>query len=193
MSCFPIAWSYILIGARHFDAAAPGDCGGLAGGGGDDRIRPQQLLFDVEIHLLDIGRGRVVAAVQPHDHAGMAAQAINLIAQGLLRDFKILRLPARPALPEIAAAPARHYQNSFVVGDIEELLGFEFAFEADGIESHIAHVAEFVVQALRVLAQHHVGSPAAAADEDVLAVDVEGASAGGVEFGSHFANAELGL
>jgi len=34
-------------------------------------IRPQQLLLDIEIHLLDIGRGRIVTAVQPHDQAGM--------------------------------------------------------------------------------------------------------------------------
>ena len=123
----------------------------------------------------------------------MAAQAVDLIAQRLLGDFKILRLPARPALPEIAAAPSGHDQNSFVVGDVEEFLGFELAFEADGVQSHVADVAEFVVQTLRVFAQHHVGSPAAAADQDVLAVDVEGASAGGVDFGSDFANAELGV
>ena len=96
-------------------------------------IRPQQLFLDVQIHLFDVRRGRVIAAIQPHHQAGMAAQAVDLIAQGLLRDFKILRLPARPALPEIAAAPAGHDQNSIVVGEIEEFLRLEFAFEADSI------------------------------------------------------------
>ena len=103
----------------------------------------------------------------------MAAQAVDLVAQGLLGDFKILRLPARPALPEIAAAPSGHDQNSLAVGEIEEFLGLEFAFETDGIQSHVADVAEFVVQALRVLAQHQVGGPAAAANQNVLAVDVK--------------------
>ena len=103
----------------------------------------------------------------------MAAQAVDLVAQGLLGDFEILRLPARPALPEIAAAPSGHDQNALAVGEVEEFLRFEFAFEADGVESHVADVAEFVVQALRVLAQHHVRGPAAAADQNVLAVDVE--------------------
>src|SRR5580704_12963856 len=123
----------------------------------------------------------------------MAAQAVDLIAKGLLGDFKILRLPAGPALPEIAAAPAGHDQDSIVIGDVEEFLSFELAFEADGVQSHVADVAEFVVQALGVFAHHHVWGPAAAADQDVLAIDVEGASAGGVDFGSHLADSELGL
>src|SRR5260370_15151585 len=96
----------------------------------------------------------------------MAAQAIDLVAQGLLRDLKIFRGPARPALPEVAAAPDGHHQNSFVIGDVEELLRFELAFAADGVQSHVADVSEFVAQALLVLAQHHGRSPAAAADLD---------------------------
>ena len=111
----------------------------------------------------------------------MAAQAVDLIAQRLLGDFKVLRLPARPALPEIAAAPSRHHEDAVVVGEVEELLGLEFAFEADGVQAHVFDVAEFVVQALRIFAQHHVGRPAAAANQNVLAVDVEGASADGVQ------------
>src|SRR5208283_3378147 len=45
----PIAGSDIFIGAGHLDAAVSGDRGGFAGGGGDYGIRPQELLFDVEI------------------------------------------------------------------------------------------------------------------------------------------------
>ena len=79
-----------------------------------------------------------------------------------------------------------------MVGEVEKFLGFELAFEADGVESHVADVAEFVVQALRIFAQHQVGGPTAAANQNILAVDVEGAAADGVEVGSDFANAELG-
>jgi hypothetical protein len=121
----------------------------------------------------------------------MAAQAVDLIAQGLLGDFKIFRLPARPALPEIATAPSGHHEDALVVGDVEKLLRLEFALEPDGIQSHVFHVAEFVAQALGGFAKHHVGSPAAAADENIFAVDMKGASAGGVYFGSDLANAEL--
>ena len=78
----------------------------------------------------------------------MTAQTVNLIAQGLQCDFVILRLPARPALPEVAAAPAGHDQNALVVCEIEELLRFEFALEADRVQSHVADITEFVVQAL---------------------------------------------
>src|SRR5207302_4632860 len=95
---FPIARSYIFIRSRHFNAAVSRDRGCFSRRRRNDRIRPEQLLFDVEIHLLDVRWRRVVAAVQPHDHAGMAAQAVDLVAQRLLCDFKILGLPARPTL-----------------------------------------------------------------------------------------------
>jgi len=47
------------------------------------------------------------------------------------------------------------------------------------------------VQALRVFAQHHVRSPAPAANQDVLTVDVEGAAAARIDIGSDVANPEL--
>src|SRR5579862_3566217 len=121
----------------------------------------------------------------------MAAQAVDLIAQGLLRDFEIFRLPAGPALPEVAAAPSGHDEDAVAVGDVEEFLSFEFAFEADGVEAHILDVAEFIVQALRVFAEHQVRSPAAATDQDVFAVDVKLAPADGVEFAGDFADAKF--
>src|ERR1700722_3809072 len=189
----PIAWSYVLIGPCHFYAAVAGDACGFAGSGRDDGIRPQQLFFDVEIHLFDIRRRRVIAAIEPHDHAGMAAQTIDLAAQRLLGDCKILRLPARPSLPEIAAAPSGHDENSVVVGDVEEFFGLQLAFETNGVQAHVFDVAEFIVQALGVFAKHHVGRPAAAADQDVFAVDVKGASTGGGYFRSDLADAELSL
>ena len=76
-------------------------------------------------------------------------------------------------LPEIAAAPSRHHQDALLVGHFEEFLGFEFAFQPDRVQSQIMHVVEFIGQSLWGLAQHHVRSPAAAANEDILAVDLE--------------------
>src|ERR1700722_1921101 len=188
---FPITRRNVFVRAAHFDAAVAGDAGLFSRSRRKYRIRPQQFFFDVEIHSFDIRRRRVVAAIQPHHQAGMAAQSVNLIAQRLFRDFEILRLPARPALPEVAAAPARQYQNSLMVGEVEEFLCFELAFESYGVQAHIAHVAEFVVQSLRVLTQHHVRCPAGAANQNVLAVDVEGAPTDGIEVGCDFADAEL--
>jgi hypothetical protein len=91
------------------------------------------LFLNVQIDLLNIRWGRIVAAIQPHHHTGMATQAVDLIAQRLLGDFKILRLPARPAFPEVATTPASHHQNSLLVSEVEELPGFKLAFEADRV------------------------------------------------------------
>ena len=107
----------------------------------------------------------------------MAAQAVNLVAQRLFGDFKVGRLPARPALPEIAAAPSRHHQDSLAIGEVKELGCFQLAFEADGVQTHVRDVAKLVFEALRVFAEHQVGGPAAAANQDVFAVDVKHAPA----------------
>src|SRR3984885_13705437 len=189
----PIAGSYVLIGPGHFDTAISGNAGGLAGYRGDDGIWPQKLFFNIEIHLFDVWWWGVVASVEPHDKAGMAAQAVDLIAQRLLRNFKVLRFPPRPALPVIATAPSGHDQDSLMVGEVKEFLSFELAFKTNRVQSHIADVAELVVQALRVFAEHQVGGPAAATDQDVLAVNMEGTPAGRIHFGSYLANAELSL
>ncbi len=123
----------------------------------------------------------------------MAAQAVDLVAQRLFRDGEILRLPVRPVLPVIATAPAGDEQNSALVGQVEKFLGFQLAFEADGVQPHVLHIAELVAQALRVFAQHHVGRPAAAADQDVFAVDRKQAPVGREHLGLDLANAKFCL
>ena len=55
-----------------------------------------------------------------------------------------------------------------MIGQVEEFRGLKFAFEANGIQSHVADVTEFIVQALRIFAQHQVGRPAAAANQNIL-------------------------
>src|SRR5438309_12126936 len=103
----------------------------------------------------------------------MAAQPIDLVLQGCLRDIEILRRPFAPAFPVIAATPARHDEDSFAVRVLEELLRFQLAFEANRIQPHVTHVAELVRQALRTLTKQHIGCPAAAPNQDLLAIDGE--------------------
>jgi len=76
-----------------------------------------------------------------------------------------------------------------VIGEVEEFLGLELPSRRMVLRPIIADVAELVVQALRIFAQHQSGRPAAAADENIFPIDVEGASADRVEVGGDFANA----
>ena len=75
----------------------------------------------------------------------MTAESVYLVTQRLLGDLEVFRLPSRPALPEIAAAPPRHHQNSLTVGELIELFGLQFAFQTYRIQPHIFHVADFIV------------------------------------------------
>src|SRR5205807_2179919 len=60
-------------------------------------------------------------------------------------------------------------------------------------QSHVLDVAEFVFQALQVLAQDHVRSPAAATDQDSFAIDGEEKVAVVDELGGNFPDAEVGI
>jgi hypothetical protein len=91
----------------------------------------------------------------------------------------------------IAAAPARHHQNPFAVGEIEKFLRLQLAFEANGIQPHVLHVGELILQALRIFAQQHVRRPAAAANQNLLAVDGEEALVVLIKLGVNFANTKL--
>src|SRR6266403_1985570 len=75
--------------------------------------------------------------------------------------------------PMIATAPSRHYQDAELVGGFVEQFGLELALQPDGIQAHILHVAELVRHAEWVGTNHHVRSPSGAADQDVLAIDLE--------------------
>ena len=94
-------------------------------------------------------------------------------------------------LPVIAAAPTGHDQNAFLISFVEEFLCLQFTFEPDRVQTHVLHVAEFVLKPLRVLAQHHVGRPAAAANQDSLAIDTEDPLIVGYYFRRDFTNSEM--
>ncbi len=119
------------------------------------------------------------------------AKAQHLRTQRCFGDLQIFRSPGGPFLPVIAAAPAEHDENSLLVGEVEEVFGLELAFEADGVEVHVAHHAELIAQPVAIGAEQHVLRPSGAADEDRLAVHAEEAAARGCELGSNFADSEL--
>ena len=93
--------------------------------------------FHLEIGFLDFRDRRIVAAIEPDQQAGVMAKAEHLRAQGRCGDGEVLRRPVFPVLPVIAAAPAEHDKNAAFVGEAEKVLGFEFAFQTDGVEIHV--------------------------------------------------------
>src|SRR5260370_21836013 len=84
-----------------------------------------------------------------------------------------LGLPFIPLLPDVAATPAGHDQDAFLIGEVEDSIGFHLAFETNGVQMEMLDVAEFIAQALRGLPPEHVGRPAAAADQQRASVDAE--------------------
>jgi len=133
--------------------------------------------FDFEIGVFDVGGRRAVAAVEPDEQAGVVPQAQHLVVQGRGGDGQIGWGPVLPVLPVVAAAPAEHHEDTLLVGEVKELLGFKFAFQANGVEVHLADELELLAQAFGVGAQQHVLRPAGAADEDAFAVDAEESAA----------------
>ena len=68
--------------------------------------------------------------------------------------------------------------------------GTVFAFEADGVETHVTHVPELIREALGIFPKHHVGAPAAATNQNFLSVDGKYPLTVGIELRIDFANAE---
>src|SRR3974390_2719755 len=99
---------------------------------------------------MDRRERRVVAAVEPDQHAWMIAQQAHLVARGVLCDLVLLVAPFVPALPHVAAAPAGHNEDAVFIGHVVERLRLKLALEANGVETKIAHVAELGFHALGV-------------------------------------------
>ena len=74
---------------------------------------------------------------------------------------------------------------------MEELIGFEFALQADGVQIQIAHQAELIAQAVVIGAQQHILRPAAATNQDGLAVHAEETAAVGRQFRGDLTESEV--
>ena len=108
----------------------------------------------------------------------MIAEPQDLVVEGSGGHLVVLRVPLVPELPLVAAAPPGHDQEPVLVGEVVEELALQLPLEADGVEAHLARVAQLGLEPLAGRGpEHHVGSPAPAADEDRLAVDLEEAVA----------------
>src|SRR5262245_13899440 len=103
----------------------------------------------------------------------MAAQAERLTAQRFHGDLMMLRLPFIPLFPDIATTPAGHHQDSLFVRQVEELIGFNLAFQTQRIQVEMLDIVKFLPQTLRSLAKEHVLRPSAAENQQSLAVDLE--------------------
>src|SRR5260370_7175650 len=101
----PIRRRPVFIRPAHLHATSARHGGRLRGGRRHHGIRPQQVRFNLQIHLLHVWRRRIVAAIQPHPHARMAPQPVNLTAQGGLCHPESLIFPSSPILPHIATTP----------------------------------------------------------------------------------------
>ena len=177
----PVARRHPLVGPQHLDSARPGQLGWFLRRRRDDRVGPAHRFRHLQVALLDRGRRRPVAGVDPDEHAGAAAQPVQLITLRLGGDDPVLRFPPVPLLPVVAAAPAGHDQDAVAVGEIEEVVVLQLALQPDGVEAHVQHVAELVLLPAAVDPHHHVRGPAAPADQDVLAVDAEDQALVGVQ------------
>src|SRR5438552_15034141 len=100
----------------------------------------------------------------------MAAQPIDLVLQRIFCDVVILRAPLGPMFPVITATPPRHNQNSLLISEIQKLLGLQLTFQTNRIQTHILYITAYIMKASRLLAQQHVGRPAAAANKNLLSV-----------------------
>ena len=187
----PIRRRNVFVRTGHLDAAVAGHRSRLTGCRRHHWIGPARLLFDIQINLFNVRRRRVIAAIQPHRQAGMVAQPVHLIAQRCFRNRKIFRFPFRPMLPEIAAAPACHEQDSLAVGKIEKFLSLQLAFQTNRVQAHVLHVTEFIFQSLRIFTEHHVWRPASTTNQNLLPVDRKHTLVVRTYFRTNLTNAEV--
>src|SRR5271154_975696 len=94
-------------------------------------------------------------------------------------------------LPLITAAPAEHHQDSLLVGEAEEALGLQFAFQADGVQVHILYETKLLFEVFWILAKQHVLRPTRAADQYGFAVHLEEAKTFIGQLRCYFANAKV--
>ena len=103
----------------------------------------------------------------------MALQPPNLVAQRIPRDRFGFLVPLRPVFPLIAAAPARHHENAHLIGEVEEVVVLQFAFQAHRVEVEIADVVELGLLPLRRGSQQQVEAVSSPSDQNILAIDLK--------------------
>src|SRR5262249_26774502 len=104
----PIDRRNVFVRTGHLHARLSRHRRRAVAGRRDDGIRPIEFLLDGEIVLLNGGRRRIVAAIEPHQNARMLTQHANHALERFSRDFVLLLLPVAPLLPGVATSPARH-------------------------------------------------------------------------------------
>ena len=124
-----------------------------------------QFLLDVQINLLDIGRGRIVASIQEDEHARVIAQARDLISQRGGGNVALIAGPILPAFPGVAAGPAGHDENAERVGFFEKFVAVEAALQANGVQAHVAHVAKIGVELCGRPPEEQLGRPGCASNQ----------------------------
>src|ERR1051326_4256944 len=129
----PIRGRDVFVGPGHLHAALTSKLCWFRASSRDNWIRPAALLLYIQIHRLSFLWRRIIAAIEPHHEAWVRTQTIDLRPQRFLSNGIVFVLPLVPLFPEIAAAPSRHDQDSLLVGHIEEVFVFQFAFEANRV------------------------------------------------------------
>src|SRR5246127_1819391 len=71
----PVIGRDVVVGPSHLHAARAAGFSLFCGGGRNDRPWPGGGFFDVKVSLLAFAGGRIVAAVEPNEHARVAAKA----------------------------------------------------------------------------------------------------------------------
>ncbi len=110
----PINRRNIFVRSGHFHARPAANRRSRFASRRQRRIRPFQILENPQIHALHVSRRRPVTAIQPHEHARMLPQNVDLALQRRGRNFALDRranpstVPTRrnkssPASPESPA------------------------------------------------------------------------------------------
>ena len=92
----------------------------------------------------------------------------------------ILVVPFLPLFPVAAAGPARHDKDPLLVGEIEEVIAHDLAFQPHRVQVHVFDVLQLLFFSERRLAKQHVWRVPGAANENSLSVDTEDAMRLGV-------------
>ncbi len=169
----PVHRRNIFVRAGHFHAGVSGNRCRRCAGRRNRRIRPLRVMQNGQIHFLHVGGRRVVAAIQPHENAGMIAQTPRLIGHRSSRNFARVRRPFVPQFPGVAAGPSGHHQNSQFIGFVEQFVTIDAPLQANRVQTHVLHVAQIRIQLFRHRSQKHIWRPRCAANQNPPAIYFE--------------------